>query len=93
MLCHLVSCPCDDEACGSGDIEGVLSVAAGAHHVNIPVGIEDGRHACLKNTVPESEQFVYGDAPHLQTGEQRRDLLVGIFTVCDSDKNSFHLLS
>ena len=84
VLCHLVTRTRNDEAGSSRNVKGVLAVATGSHHVNVAVTIQDGWHACGKNSVTETEQFIYRYTSHLQTGEQGCNLFLRKCTLGDS---------
>ena len=93
MLSHLIAGTGDDEAGCGRNIEGVLAVAARTHYIDVAVAIEDGRNAGSKDAITEAQQLIYGDASHLQTGEQGCDLLLWELTLGDADDNLLGFLA
>ena len=93
VLGYLIARTCNHETAGGRDVEGVLAVAACSYYVDVAVAVENGRYTRLKNAVAEAKQLVDGHTAHLQTCEQCRDLLVGIFTLGDTNQYGLHLLA
>ena len=93
VLGDFIACAGDDEAGGGRYVERVLAVAAGAHHVDVAVAVEDGGHAGLQYAVAESQQLVNRHAAHLQAGQQGGNLLVGVFALRDTNEDGLHLLA
>ena len=55
----------------------LLAVATGSHHVNVAVAIQDGWHACGKNSVTETKsEFPEEQITALLTGLQMRGVTV-----------------
>ena len=93
MLSHLIAGTGDDEAGCGRNIEGILAVAARTHYIDVAVAVEDGRNASGKDAITEAQQLIYGDASHLQTCEQGRDLLLWELTLGDADDNLLGFLA
>ena len=93
VLGHLVTSSCNNETSCGRDIKGILTVTTSTHNVDIAVSVENCWYTCLQDTVTEAEQFVDGDAAHLQGGQQGCDLLRRILTLSDTNQNILHFFT
>ena len=69
---NLISSTGNDKAGGSGDVKGVLAVATSADDIDVPIGLQKGRDACLQDAVAKAQQ--QSSSPH---GRALRDLTGG----------------
>ena len=88
-----VTCTGNDKTTGGRDVKGVFAVTASTYHVDIAVGIEDGRNTRLQNAITETQQLVDRYTTHLQGGQQGGDLFVGVLALRDTNQYCFHLFT
>ena len=93
MFGNLIAGTGNHKTCGCRNIECVLAVTTRSYHVDITVCLKNSRNTRFKDAVTETKKFVNGYSPHLQTGKQSRYLLVGVFTVCNTNQDCFHFLT
>ena len=93
VLGHLVARAGDHERRTSGDVEGVLAVAARADDIQCIILREVHVLAGLQQTVAEAEELVHRDAARLERHQQRCDLAVVVGLPGDAEQDVVRLFA